>query len=253
MIYLRIMKELRKSICILIFIVPTIIWGQVKTEKFFYDNDMNLCDSAYAKYVALYLYKDTLKGSGTIRISFIKGGLKSECEYSDISTKKSEGISTYYHDNGLVKLNSFYVDGELDGELKTFYSNGQLKRKEVYEKGDLISGKCYTKEGKDTTHFAYEIMPEYPGGEKALLKFISDNTKYPKKAKKKNISGKVIVKFAVDVDGKVKDVKISKSAHPLIDEEALRVIRLLEDWTPGFKDGEAIKVVFAVPIKFTLT
>ena len=97
-----------------------------------------------------------------------------------------------------------------------------------------------------------EKMPEYPGGEAALFQFISNETHYPKQAMQQGITGKVLVQFVVERNGKVDSVLIKRSAHSLLDEEAIRVVGLLGDWTPGTQYGKAVRVKFVLPISFTL-
>lgn len=97
-----------------------------------------------------------------------------------------------------------------------------------------------------------EQMPAYPGGEKALMKYINDNIKYPESAKNNSISGRVILRFAVMATGKVSSVQVLKSIDPSLDEEAKRVIETLPDWTPGRQGGKPVNVWYSVPVTFQL-
>ena len=97
-----------------------------------------------------------------------------------------------------------------------------------------------------------EVMPQYPGGEQALMEFLSDNVKYPPLGKKNGIQGKVIVRFVVSESGKVKDATVLRSLDPSFDKEALRVVNLLEDWIPGEIKGKKVAVRFTLPIVFKL-
>jgi TonB family protein len=97
-----------------------------------------------------------------------------------------------------------------------------------------------------------EQMPQYPGGDEALMKFINSNVVYPKTAKDKGIQGRVIVRFVVDAEGIVKNPDIIRSANPELDAEALRVIGLLPKWTPGLQGGKKVNVYYTLPITFTL-
>lgn len=94
--------------------------------------------------------------------------------------------------------------------------------------------------------------PIFPGGDAALLKFISENTKYPSLAKENNVSGKVFVYFVVGADGKVCDVSVAKSVNPDLDKEAIRVVSMLPTWTPGRKGEKPVPVSFIIPINFKL-
>jgi TonB family protein len=97
-----------------------------------------------------------------------------------------------------------------------------------------------------------EEMPVFPGGETALLKYLGENTKYPESAKVNGIQGKVIIRFAIDTEGKVTRETVLKGVDPELDEEALRVVRTLPGFEPGRQGGKAVPVWYMVPINFTL-
>lgn len=106
--------------------------------------------------------------------------------------------------------------------------------------------------GHDEVFLVVDNMPKYPGGEEALGKDIAQAIKYPEEAKKKNISGKVFVSFVVNKEGKVENPRIERGVDLLLDNEALRVIKLLKTWTPGSQTGIKVKVQFTLPINFAL-
>ena len=97
-----------------------------------------------------------------------------------------------------------------------------------------------------------EKMPSYPGGEKALFKYLGDNIKYPAMAKDAGITGKVFVNFVVNETGKITDVKILRGIGGGCDEEAMRVIKNRPKWNAGKQRGKAVKLSDNLPIKFTL-
>ncbi len=100
---------------------------------------------------------------------------------------------------------------------------------------------------------AVEQMPQYPGGDVALLRFIAENTSYPAEAKTGNIQGRVIVRFVVTSEGKMADATVIKGVHQLLDAEALRVVNLLGDgWQPGMQGGKPVAVWYMIPVTFTL-
>ena len=112
--------------------------------------------------------------------------------------------------------------------------------------------KAQNSKGHDEVFKIVENMPEYPGGKEALKNDIIKAIKYPDKAKKDGISGKVFVSFVVNKEGKVEEPKIERGVDPLLDEEALRVIQQLKTWTPGSQRGVKVKVMLTVPINFAL-
>lgn len=246
------MNKTNRLIISLLFLLPTALLGQIKTEKFFYNDKWETCDSLNAMHVMLFLYTDTLNNIGSIKTTLISGQLESECQYSNLKLKKKEGVSISYHKNGNLKSIINYSEDRFHGELTTYYSNGKLKRKDRYVNGILISGNCFSIDGKDTTYYNYEIKPQYIGGDTAMMKFVSSNVIYPEKAKRKGITGKVFVQFIINTNGDVEDPIILKSVDPLLDDEAIRAVKLMGKWTPGYKDGEKVRVSFQLPINFQL-
>jgi len=236
----------------LLAILPVLLIGQTIEEKFFFDAAGNKSDSILAKTYSIYTYNDSNKKSGKIITKNMRGVLLSDCDYSDIYWKRHHGKSMYYFEDGSPKKSMNFIEGEYDGELVTYHRNGQLKRKDVFNNGKFVSGKCYTKTGADTVHYQYDIFPLYPGGEDALIRFISSKLKYPKKARKAGIQGKVLVKFSIDEMGKVTDVGIAKSVDPQLDNEGMRIVKSLARWSPGFLDGEKVKVSYVLPINFKM-
>ena len=97
-----------------------------------------------------------------------------------------------------------------------------------------------------------EQMPEYPGGQAALIEYISNNVKYPDDAAKKKVEGKVFVTFVVDTDGKITDVSLLRKVFPSLDAEAIRVISGMPNWIPGKQKGQVVRVKYTVPIIFRL-
>ncbi len=97
-----------------------------------------------------------------------------------------------------------------------------------------------------------EEMPEFPGGEAALRKYIAEHVNFPADAEKAKIQGKVFVNFVINSAGKVEKAKVIRGIHPSLDEEAVRVVNALPDWKPGKQKGEAVDVSYTLPVTFTL-
>jgi len=107
----------------------------------------------------------------------------------------------------------------------------------------------------DTTNHVYlrvEESPTYPGGDEARIKFLLDNIRYPKKAKKNHIQGNVFVSFIVRADGSLTDFKILRGIGRECDKEALRAIKKMPKWIPGKDKGKPVDVSFVLPIQFSL-
>lgn len=97
-----------------------------------------------------------------------------------------------------------------------------------------------------------EQKPEFPGGDAALMKYISDNIRYPKNAHDNKIEGRVVISFVIRKDGTIGETKILRSVDPELDAEALRVVRSLPAFTPGKMNGKAVAVWYTIPITFKL-
>jgi TonB family protein len=107
------------------------------------------------------------------------------------------------------------------------------------------------KPGKDA-FVVMEEIPEFQGGTDAMVAWITSNLKYPAEAVKAKITGKVYVNFVVSSTGKVKNVVVSKSASPMLNAEAIRVISSMPEWKPGSQRGTAVDVQMQVPVEFKL-
>lgn len=110
-------------------------------------------------------------------------------------------------------------------------------------------------EGEIDTVYKFSIIeqkPEYPGGREALVKFLAKNTKYPKKAIKKGVEGKVYVQFVINKKGKVSNVNVLKGSNPLLDKAAIKVIKKMPKWKPAYQRGKLVNVNYVVPISFML-
>ena len=97
-----------------------------------------------------------------------------------------------------------------------------------------------------------EEMPQFPGGQAALLEYLSKNIKYPVVAEENGVQGRVIVTFVVERDGSITDVKVVKSVDPSLDKEAARVVKSMPHWIPGKQNGSAVLVKYTVPVTFKL-
>lgn len=98
-----------------------------------------------------------------------------------------------------------------------------------------------------------EQMPSYVGGQPALMKYLIENVRYPKAAVEAKQQGRVVVQFVVEKDGAVSGVKLLKSVTPLLDAEAIRVVKAMPKWNPGKKDGKLVRVRYALPVSFRLS
>ena len=97
-----------------------------------------------------------------------------------------------------------------------------------------------------------EQMPQFPGGPAAMMKFIADSLRYPSIACENRIEGRVIVKFVVDCEGNILNPLVVRSVDPLLDREAIRLVKLMPKWTPSTQNGKPVNVICLVPVIFKL-
>ncbi|MCX6255905.1 MAG: energy transducer TonB [Bacteroidia bacterium] len=128
----------------------------------------------------------------------------------------------------------------------------EVKNEEVVEVVAEVKEEVQEEESEPEPFIVVEEMPVPPGGESGLLKYISDNTKYPEVARENNIQGKVIVRFCVTSKGGVDQVSIFKGVDPELDAEAIRVVKTLPPFKPGRQGGKPVPVWFSVPINFQI-
>lgn len=115
---------------------------------------------------------------------------------------------------------------------------------------DKINENSFTNDNQP--YVIVENMPEFPGGTEALLKYIAENVVYPEQAKNDTIQGTVYLKFVVDKTGKVTQTEVIRGVHPLLDEESIKVVNSLPEWTPGRQSGKNVDVAMQIPIKFQI-
>lgn len=97
---------------------------------------------------------------------------------------------------------------------------------------------------------AAEEMPSFPGGEKALMQYIKDNTYYPEEMCEGAAQGRVMVGFVINEDGSISDVKVLRSLTPECDEVAVKIVKGMPKWNPGKQNGKAVKTKYTVPVSF---
>ena len=108
------------------------------------------------------------------------------------------------------------------------------------------------KDQKEEPFNVVEDMPAFPGGMEAMIEYLSSNIKYPADAQKQKVDGRVLVNFVVEKDGSITEVNVVKPGFPSLDAEAVRVVKAMPKWKPGYQRGQAVRVQFTMPINFSL-
>ncbi len=179
------------------------------------------------------------------------GELKTNGLYD--SKGKKSGYWKHWYSSGVMDCEGEYVKDKKNNEWNWYFKNGQISSREIYRKGELLKFEYWDEKGNRVDEAEYvNKMPEFDGGLKALMRYLKNNIKYPKEAKLANISGRIYLQFTIKEDGSISDVTITKSVHPILDEEALRVVENMPDWTPGRQHNRPVEVLYNLPVKFTL-
>ncbi|BAU52192.1 M56 family metallopeptidase [Mucilaginibacter gotjawali] len=178
----------------------------------------------------LILSSATVNNSKTIRLintKFQTVLLKPANEITEITIDKSSDK------NGLVRLNTTLIDTPQKKKIITITIDDTAKK----------AGPVFT---------AVEQNPSFPGGLEAFYRFLGKNVKYPQEMRDKNVQGRVIIRFIVEQDGALTNFNIVRDLGYGAGEEAVRVLALSPKWEPGIQNGRAVRVMYSVPINFTL-
>ncbi len=154
---------------------------------------------------------------------------------------------TSYDADGTQRNNFFITETERRGDTSTYTIEPFTLSVHLFEQ--LFDLATYE---EDTVYQIVEQMPQYTGGEQAMMKYVAENIKYPQAAKDKNISGRVFVGFVIEKDGSVSNVKVVRGIGGGCDEEAARVIKEMPKWKPGMQKGKPVRVNYMMPIFFKL-
>ena len=139
-----------------------------------------------------------------------------------------------------ISIGELQVPGEEIGDKVSMQQKTMQEpvKQKINEQGDVFT--------------VVEQMPDFPGGMKELMNFLGKNIRYPDEAYKNKVEGRVIVQFLVKKDGSTSDFKVVRSVHPLLDAEAVRVLKTMPKWIPGTQRGQAVNVKFVIPVSFKL-
>lgn len=155
---------------------------------------------------------------------------------------------TSYDADGTQRNNFFITETERRGDTSTYTIEPFTLSVHLFDQ--LLDLATYE---EDTVYQIVEQMPQYTGGEEAMMKYVSENIKYPQAAKDKNIAGRVFVSFVVEKDGSIGEVKVLRGIGGGCDEEAVRVIKGMPKWKPGIQKGKPVRVSYMMPINFKLS
>ena len=191
--------------------------------------------------------------------------LEMEVDLTSLYPEIKDGKATHYFESGQIEMTVKYDKAEMKylqfwnekGDSMLTSGSGIVRKVKdghmrvlTFEDSLLTEGFSIREIENDTLYTHVDQLAEYPGGTEALFKFLSRKMKYPKDAKQNGIEGKVYVNFIVDKSGNVTEIKAMQSIGGGCDEEAIRVVKLLEQWEPAIHNGKTVKVEYSLPINF---
>lgn len=155
--------------------------------------------------------------------------------------------------NEVMDMEAQKEDNTARGVVNQEGSDDADRFKQVQEVVKVVEEvKPEPKPKEDEIFVAVEQQAEFPGGQAALMKWLSNNIRYPEAAQQNDIQGRVIVKFVVEKDGSIGNATIVKGVDKDLDREALRVVKKMPKWQPGKNNGQAVRSYFNLPVTFRL-
>lgn len=228
--------------------------------------DYTNLNSKTIKYIDVYWYVtndvNDICGKGHFKgVGPLKEGSSASWEWDDspyyvyssaTNMRISKVILTYMNGTKQVLSKNMIKFGGEDSEIEEGddgmeidYGESESRLKAIYDKMPM--------EPEDPDNYMPEVQAKFPGGEAALLQFISRNLKYPEIAKEQKLQGIVVLRFKVNVDGLVSDIKIEKSLSRECDQAAAAVVRKLPRFIPAKKYGRPVPVWLHLPFRFRIT
>lgn len=154
--------------------------------------------------------------------------------------------------NEVMDMDTQKEDNTARGVVTQEGSDDADKFKAVQEQVVVKEPEPEVKPKEEEIFVAVEQQAEFPGGQAALMKWLSQNVRYPETAQQNDVQGRVIVKFVVEKDGSIGTATILKGVDKDLDREALRVVKKMPKWQPGKNNGVAVRSYFNLPVVFKL-
>jgi protein TonB len=275
---------MKKFVTIITIAFQTVILNGQQTGTFYFTGLGEVCDKNNAKTKVVIkkfdgnLFKETSYSKSGF--SWYSDIYKTYCFHNDSTIEIKEFVENnlqrttlrkYKHINDSI-FSYFDVEDQnyiskkgfascilpliIDGRTCCFYKNGKVSYEEIRKKGQLVENSEWDENGKSliSNVFRFEdvdIQPKFISG--SLMDYIAKEVHYPEEASKNHIEGRVIARFVIMEDGEIEQIQILVGVHPLLDKEAVRLIKsTAKKWTPGVINNNAVRVYFNIPIRFTL-
>ena len=168
------------------------------------------------------------------------------------TVKKQSTATTSKQQKTTAKQQTTKSQPAVKGESKKVVADTPASTGISVRQNNIVEHETTSENYDDKVFDVVEQFPSFPGGNGKLSEFLSQNVRYPVVAVENGIEGRVIVRFIVERDGSVSNVEVAKGAEASLDNEAVRVVKMMPKWNPGKHKGQAVRVKFAVPIIFKL-
>ena len=224
------------------------------SDTSFYDNDWEDCTKDLAFYFSLNELDTIFPGEDYFY--YISG---EKYSLRNMKNGSLDGKSIWWYKNGQKWCEGDYSKGHRVGWFVYWYADGNKKKECFFKNGNEVGGWIrYDKSGIRYYGDEVDNSPLFMNAKrkkksnKLLHKYLIENTNYPETSQENGIEGIVFVGFTIIKDGSVTDVSIQNGLNSYLDEEAIRVVEEMPNWTPGVHNGENVRVKYTIPIKFTL-
>ena len=174
--------------------------------------------------------------------------LKSSIKFTAPVIKKDEEVS---EEDEIKSQDEQAKNDKVAISIADVKGNDEINGADIADFKEVVRPEA-PKEEKEVPYQAVEQMPQFPGGDAELMKYIQDHLKYPVIAAENGIQGRVIVRFVVSKTGEIQDVTVLRGVDSSLDKEAVRVIKSMPKWIPGKQNGNNVAVYFTVPVMFKL-
>ena len=174
--------------------------------------------------------------------------LKSSIKFTAPVIKKDEEVS---EEDEIKSQDELAKNDKVAISIADVKGNDEINGADIADFKEVVRPEA-PKEEKEVPYQAVEQMPQFPGGDAELMKYIQDHLKYPVIAAENGIQGRVIVRFVVSKTGEIQDVTVLRGVDSSLDKEAVRVIKSMPKWIPGKQHGNNVAVYFTVPVMFKL-
>ena len=174
--------------------------------------------------------------------------LKSSIKFTAPVIKKDEEVS---EEDEIKSQDELAKNDKVAISIADVKGNDEINGADIADFKEVVRPEA-PKEEKEVPYQAVEQMPQFPGGDAELMKYIQDHLKYPVIAAENGIQGRVIVRFVVSKTGEIQDVTVLRGVDSSLDKEAVRVIKSMPKWIPGKQTGNNVAVYFTVPVMFKL-